>query len=141
MIDFTLTKQQHELREGLNQLGRYVIRPMSLEMDKNKEVPEGFLRNFMKLSKSVRNDDVAEFTEEGAAQAKPRDPSKPSQSNRTAAVGAEGVGRRGEAHRRADPPAGQRVVSRGARRRVGGYQPHGVADRPRAPLRRPARRR
>jgi acyl-CoA dehydrogenase len=89
MIDFTLTKQQHELREGLNQLGRFVIRPMSLEMDKNKEVPEGFLRNFMKLSKSVRTDDVAEFTEEGTAPAKPRDPSKPSQSNRTAAVGAE----------------------------------------------------
>jgi len=27
MIDFTLTKKQQELKEGLNQLGRYVIRP------------------------------------------------------------------------------------------------------------------
>jgi acyl-CoA dehydrogenase len=89
MIDFVLTKQQHELKEGLNQVGRYVIRPMSLEMDKKKEVSESFLRNFMKLSKSFRSDDVAEFTEEGVRPERARDPSKPSQTNRTAAVGAE----------------------------------------------------
>lgn len=89
MIDFTLTKKQQELKEGLNQLGRYVIRPMSLEMDKKKDVPETFLRNFMKLSKSFKNEEVNEFTDAEAAPAKPRDPSKPSQTNRTAAIGAE----------------------------------------------------
>ncbi|MCK6592443.1 MAG: acyl-CoA dehydrogenase family protein, partial [Polyangiaceae bacterium] len=89
MIDFTLTKKQQELKDGLNQLGRYVIRPMSLEMDKKKDVPETFLRNFMKLSKSFQNEDVNEFTDAEAAPAKPRDPSKPSQTNRTAAIGAE----------------------------------------------------
>ncbi|HLM75274.1 MAG TPA: acyl-CoA dehydrogenase family protein [Polyangiaceae bacterium] len=88
MIDFTLTKKQQELKEGLNQLGRYVIRPMSLEMDKKKDVPESFLRSFMKLSQSFRSEDVNEFTDAAAAPVK-RDPSKPSQSNRTAAIGAE----------------------------------------------------
>lgn len=89
MIDFTLTKKQQELKEGLNQLGRYVIRPMSLEMDKKKDVPETFLRNFMKLSHSFRSEDVNEFTDAAATVNKVRDPSKPSQSNRTAAIGAE----------------------------------------------------
>jgi acyl-CoA dehydrogenase len=89
MIDFTPTKKQQELKEGLNQLGRYVIRPMSLEMDKKKDVPETFLRNFMKLSHSFRSEDVNEFTDAAATVNKVRDPSKPSQSNRTAAIGAE----------------------------------------------------
>lgn len=94
MIDFTLTPQQKELKEGLHQLGRYVIRPISLEMDRNKEVPETFLRNFIRLAKGFRSDDVADYTdsaeaEEKAAKAKAHDPSKPSQKNRSAAVGAE----------------------------------------------------
>lgn len=88
MIDFTLTKKQQELKEGLNNLGRYVVRPMSLEMDRNHEVPEQFLRNFMSLAKNVRSEDVGDFTEAGVS-APPRDPSKPSQTNRTAAIGAE----------------------------------------------------
>jgi acyl-CoA dehydrogenase len=88
MIDFALTKKQQELKEGLNNLGRFVIRPMSLEMDRNHEVPEQFLRNFMSLAKNVRSEDVGDFTEAGVS-APPRDPSKPSQTNRTAAIGAE----------------------------------------------------
>ena len=47
MIDFTLSKKQQELKEGIHELGKYVIRPMSLEMDRKHEVPEPFLRNFM----------------------------------------------------------------------------------------------
>jgi acyl-CoA dehydrogenase len=88
MIDFALTKKQQELKEGLNNLGRYVIRPMSLDMDRKHEVPEQFLRNFMSLAKGIRSEDVGDFTEAGVTTA-PRDPSKPSQTNRTAAIGAE----------------------------------------------------
>jgi len=87
MIEFTLTKKQHELKEALHSLGRYVIRPMSLEMDRTKEVPETFQRNFMAMAKSARPDELDEG-DEGAAR-KERDPSRPSQTNRTMVIAAE----------------------------------------------------
>jgi len=86
MIEFTLTKKQQALKEGLASLGKHVIRPMSLGMDRDKEVPESFLRNFMMMSKSFRAEEVAEFSE---GSRKERDPSKPSETNRTAVIAAE----------------------------------------------------
>src|SRR5688572_5480231 len=92
MIDFVLSKKQRELKEGINSLGKYVIRPMSLDMDRKHEVPEPFLRNFMKLASGFRSPEaLGEFSDsdlDGKA-AKPKDPSKPSEGNRTAAIGAE----------------------------------------------------
>lgn len=88
MIDFVLSKRQVEIKEGIASLGKYVIRPMSLNMDRTGEVPESFLRNFVKLSKGFRSDDVPDVSEEGAAP-KERDPSKPSETNRTSAIAAE----------------------------------------------------
>lgn len=89
MIEFSLSKKQRDIQEGIRSLGKYVIRPMSLSMDRNKEVPEPFLRNFMKLAKGFRSDDVIDPSEEGAAPARERDPSKPSETNRTSAIAAE----------------------------------------------------
>ena len=54
MIDFVLSKKQAMLKEGINNLGRYVIRPMSLQMDRAHDVPEPFMRNFMAMAKSFR---------------------------------------------------------------------------------------
>ncbi len=88
MIDFTLSKKQKEIQEGIRSLGKFVIRPMSLSMDRNKEVPEEFLRNFMRLAKGFRSDDVVDPIEEGVA-ARERDPNKVSESNRTSAIAAE----------------------------------------------------
>lgn len=88
MIEFTLSKSQHELKEGIRNLGKYVIRPMSLEMDRNHEVPEAFLRNFMKMSKSFRSDDIVDSMQ-GDDGGRKRDPNKPIEINRTSAVGAE----------------------------------------------------
>jgi hypothetical protein len=68
-------------KEGINNRGRYVIRPMSLEMDRKHECPEPFLRNFMKLASGFRSSDVAEaFGDQPSAEK--RDPSKPSETNR-----------------------------------------------------------
>jgi len=86
MIDFSLTKKQLALKEGIAALGRHVIRPMSLEMDRNGEVPEAFLRNFMMMSKSFRGDEIAEFSE---GSRKERDATKPSEANLTACIAAE----------------------------------------------------
>ena len=56
-------------------------------MDRKHEVPEAFLRNFMRMAKSMRTDDVMEEFNETK---KPEgDPSKPKETNRTAAIGAE----------------------------------------------------
>jgi acyl-CoA dehydrogenase len=89
MIDFVLSKKQQELKEGIHNLGQYVIRPMSLEMDRKHEVPEPFLRNFMKLASGVRTDQsISNFDEDGGDEKK-RDPGKPSEANRSAAIGAE----------------------------------------------------
>lgn len=92
MVDFVLSKKQAMLKEGINNLGRFVIRPMSMQMDRAHEVPEPFMRNFMAMAKGFRGSGGAltEFDDaEAATEEKPRDPSKPSEVNRTAAIGAE----------------------------------------------------
>ena len=88
MIDFTLSKKQKDVQEGIRSLGKYVIRPMSLSMDRNKEVPEDFLRNFMRMAKSFQSEELVNPSEEGAAP-RERDPNRPSEVNRTSAIAAE----------------------------------------------------
>jgi acyl-CoA dehydrogenase len=85
MIDFSLSKRQAEIKEGIQGIGRYVIRPMSLEMDRKKEVPEEFLRNFMRMAKAFRGEELV-LDEETPK--KERD-GKPSSVNVTSAVAAE----------------------------------------------------
>lgn len=88
MIEFSLTKKQKELKDGIHQLGQYVIRPMSLDMDRKHEVPEGFLRNFMRMASAMRGgESLTDFDD--VAGEKASDPTKASQKNRTAAIGAE----------------------------------------------------
>lgn len=90
MIDFAFTKKQAELKEAINGLGKFVIRPMSLEMDRNHGVPEPFIRNFMKLASAFRTpESMGDFADTELIEAKSRDPGKVSQGNRTAAIGAE----------------------------------------------------
>jgi acyl-CoA dehydrogenase len=87
-MEFELTKKQRELKDALQQLGKFVIRPMSLQMDREHSVPEEFLKNFVALSKSVRSDeDVSAAFGEGRKE--PPSLEKPSASNRTAMIGAE----------------------------------------------------
>ncbi len=90
MIDFSLSKKQKELRDGIRQLAKYAIRPVSLEWDQAGAIPEPFLRNFMGLAKGLRSDDI-EYTEDAhlPRETKERDPSKPSEGQRTAAIAAE----------------------------------------------------
>jgi acyl-CoA dehydrogenase len=88
MIDFTLSKKQKELKEGIHNLGKYVIRPMSLDMDRKHEVPETFLRNFIKMASGLRGS-AGHFGAESSEEEKPREPGRISETNRTAAVGAE----------------------------------------------------
>ncbi len=88
MIDFELNTQQKMLRDALRDLGKNVIRPQSLGWDKKKDVDHEFLKTFYNMSQALRGGDSnpMEDFQEGP---KKRDPNKPSNTNRTAAVGAE----------------------------------------------------
>jgi acyl-CoA dehydrogenase len=88
MIDFTLSKKQLELKEGIHNLGQYVIRPMSLEMDRNHGVPEPFLRNFVNMAAGFRSS-VGSFGSATGEDEKPRADGKVSATNRTAAIASE----------------------------------------------------
>jgi acyl-CoA dehydrogenase len=88
MIDFTLSKKQKELKDGIHGLGKYVVRPMSLDMDRKHEVPEAFLRNFIQMSSGFRGS-VGQWAAGSGNEEKPREPGKVSETSRTAAVGAE----------------------------------------------------
>ena len=87
-MEFELTKKQREVKDALHQLGKFVIRPMSLQMDREHGVPEMFLKQFVAMTKSVRSDeDIGAAFGEGKREPPTMD--KPSQTNRTALVGAE----------------------------------------------------
>jgi acyl-CoA dehydrogenase len=87
MIDFELNTQQRMLKEALHDMGKSVIRPQSLDWDRKKDIDRAFLRNFYMMSQALRGDSnpMQDFNEG----VKSRDPDKPVQTNRTAAVGAE----------------------------------------------------
>jgi acyl-CoA dehydrogenase len=88
MYEFQLTSMQQMLKESLGDLGKSVIRPQSLAWDRKKDIDEGFLRTFYGMSQSLKGDsNPMEDFQEGSA--RKRDPNKPVQTNRTAAVGAE----------------------------------------------------
>ncbi|MCC6525197.1 MAG: acyl-CoA dehydrogenase family protein [Polyangiaceae bacterium] len=98
MIDFQLTDKQRQLKDALEGLGRHVVRPQSLAWDRDHTVSEAFLRQFMGMARAFAGEGSAErflgTGEEpgaghGADRGAPR--GKPSQANRTAAVGAEAL--------------------------------------------------
>lgn len=89
MIDFTLSKKQRELKDGIHNLGKFVIRPQSLAWDRAHGIPEDFLRNFVQMASSFRGS-VGQFGAGAAApEEKPRDDKKPSEGNRSAAIASE----------------------------------------------------
>ena len=83
-IDFALTSKQKFLRESLRSLATHVIRPMSLKMDREKQVPESFLRSFVQMAAQARQS-VGDVEESGTQPSR----DKPSQANRTAVIAAE----------------------------------------------------
>jgi acyl-CoA dehydrogenase len=88
MYEFQLTSTQKMLKENLQDLGKNVIRPQSLGWDRKKDIDPEFLRTFYNMSQALKGDSnpMEDFQEGTSAK---RDPSKPVQTNRTAAVGAE----------------------------------------------------
>jgi acyl-CoA dehydrogenase len=51
-IEFTLDKRQTELRDAIRNLAKHVIRPQALMWDREKAIPEDFLRNMAQMATS-----------------------------------------------------------------------------------------
>ena len=91
-IDFTISKKQHALREAIESMGRYVVRPQSLVWDREKSVSHEFLGKFSEMAKGIGGaGDVAAQFAEGDKAEKARDTSKPSEVNRNSLMGAEAL--------------------------------------------------
>jgi len=52
-IEFSLTKKQQEIREGIRGLAKHVIRPQALAWDREGAVPEELLRNMARMATSM----------------------------------------------------------------------------------------
>jgi len=52
-IDFTLTDRQRMIREGVHFLARDLIRPLTLQIDRERRVPEDLLRRIAQLGASM----------------------------------------------------------------------------------------
>ena len=90
MIDFQLTEKQRQLKEAVEGMGRSVVRPQSLTWDRDHGISEPFLRQFVGMAKAFAGEGSAERFLGAGEESAPRERSgKPSQANRTAAVGSE----------------------------------------------------
>lgn len=52
-IEFSLSRKQLEMREGIRGLAKNVIRPQALQWDREGGIPEEFLRNMTRLATSM----------------------------------------------------------------------------------------
>lgn len=62
MIDFTLTKSQQALRNYIHEVAVEELRPLSLECDRNEQIPEAF---FWNMRKRMSPDAVPQVQEKG----------------------------------------------------------------------------
>jgi acyl-CoA dehydrogenase len=88
-MEFELTKKQRDMKDALTQLGKFVIRPMSLQMDREHRVPEDFLQRFVAMAGSMRGSDEDVTAAFEDVKREPPSIDRPSQMNRTSLVGAE----------------------------------------------------
>ena len=73
MIEFTLSKKQLEMRDGIRGLAKHIIRPQALTWDRAKGVPEEFLKNFARMASSMGSSTIKAGLGEGDGEKK-RDP-------------------------------------------------------------------
>jgi acyl-CoA dehydrogenase len=90
-IEFSLTKKQLEMREGIRGLAKNVIRPQALSWDRAGGIPEEFLRNMARLATGMGSNamrsGVGDETEEEKKEAETK--RGPSGSNLFGALASE----------------------------------------------------
>lgn len=90
MIDLELTKSQAQVKELIGQFAKNVIRPMSLQADREHRIPDDFLARLAMLRSSMSQGEVpAEYGGEGGGIGETKDKKGKKQQNRFAMIGAE----------------------------------------------------
>ena len=89
-MEFTLNKQQHQLREMAHQIAETVLRPVSLEADRTKEIPEETLRTLQQINR-MRAAQNADHKKEDGKKEDAGDNGQPKErfNNRNMMIGAE----------------------------------------------------
>lgn len=80
-IEFELDERQQGLRDGAHQIARDMIRPVSLQMDRDKKAPDDLLLQLQQMGVSLAGSASGGRDESGN--------DTPSSANRTAMIGAE----------------------------------------------------
>ena len=85
-IDFSLTDKQRMFRDGIHVFARDVIRPLTLQIDRDRKVPEDLLRRMQQMGASMGGVPKELGGEDEGDEGKPMSPRS---ANRTAMIAAE----------------------------------------------------
>jgi acyl-CoA dehydrogenase len=90
MIDFELTTQQAQVKEFIHQFAKNVVRPISLQADRDHRIPDSFLERLAAMRQMMTVGEVpAEYGGEQPVGDSTPGSKKKSQKNRFALIGAE----------------------------------------------------
>lgn len=90
MIDFELTRQQAQVKEMVHQFAKHVVRPISLQADREHRIPDDFMLKLANMRQMMTVGEVpAEYGGEGAGVGETKDKKGKTQKNRFALIGAE----------------------------------------------------
>ncbi len=90
MIDFTLTKQQRQVKDFAHQFAEYVVRPISLQADRDHRIPDDFMLKLAGMRQMMSQGEVpSEYGGEGEGVGGTKDQRGKTQRNRLSLIGAE----------------------------------------------------
>jgi acyl-CoA dehydrogenase len=90
MIDFELTPAQHQVKEFAHQFAKFVVRPISLQADREHRIPDDFMLKLANMRQMMSAGEVpAEYGGEGEGVGAIKDKKGKTTKNRSALVGAE----------------------------------------------------
>jgi acyl-CoA dehydrogenase len=90
MVDFSLTPKQQQVKEFIHGFAKSVVRPLSLQADREHRVPEEFLLRLHQMRSMMSSGEVpAEYGGEGGGVGETKDKKGKTQQNRFAMIGAE----------------------------------------------------
>lgn len=92
MVDFELTEQQKQVQEFVHQFAMGVVRPISLQADREHRFPDEFLMRLSQMQSGISMGDVpTEYGGEAGGVGEAKDRKGKTQRNRFAMVGAEEI--------------------------------------------------
>src|ERR1700749_2300422 len=90
MIDFELTSQQSQVRDMIHQFAKHVVRPISLQADKDHRIPDEFMLRLAGMRAMMSGGEVPEeYGGEGGGAGDIKDKRGRSQKNRMGLVAGE----------------------------------------------------